>query len=154
SARADVLEWPSHASELATFAEAAGDLATSRWLETLTGAARDSLDFVRLERLKAKGDAAWESLFDALQDRGAKFDSVAHSRASDAYLQADLPRPAFRHWEETPRQLHARLLSALWKAELTSAYASAVDSIRTRWIESPPRDWTWVGTAVELALAR
>ncbi len=154
AARSDVLEVPFFAEGVMRVARALGDAPTCQWLDALGGDARLSLDFDRLEQLKASGDTAWEPLFDSLEERvedlGAKYQEYAYR----ALLRCGLPRAAHRHWSRTSLHLDGALLAALWREELLTQYRSMVDSVQRTWVESPPRDWTWVGTAVDLAIAR
>jgi hypothetical protein len=129
---------------------------TLAWLAALKGEPRLLLDLAELERLKSANDPAWERAFDLLE---ARLDDPArtereHGHIYGALLRCGLTRAAHRHWAQAGAPLNAQLLAALWTEGPQRTYRDAVERIRTRWVESSPRDWTWVGTAVDLALAQ
>ena len=154
AARRDVTEVPSLAVDLMHVAHAMHDEVTSRWLNGLEGDARLALDSCKLGQLKAKGDSSWEALFDAVEARVEDLGPKYQEQTYRALLRCGLARAAYRHWSRTDLHLDATLLAALWSEGLERQYQTMVDSVQRRWVESPPRDWTWVGTAVALAIAR
>jgi hypothetical protein len=132
---------------------AIGDEASARWLAGLKGDARLGLDFDELERLRTADDPAWETLFDSLEERVENLGPSYQAHAATVLRRCGLPRAAFRHWLRTPRHLDADLLIALWREELEKPYQDLIDHVRRAWINGMS-DWSGVGVAVELAIAR
>jgi hypothetical protein len=149
-----VAEVPSLAVELMHVALTMHDSVTLQWLDGLGGDARLVLDFDKLRHLKEQGDPAWEALFDALEERVEDLGPRYHDQVYRALLRCGLARAAYRHWSRTTLHLDKALLSSLWSEGLERQYGSMVDSVQREWVESPPRDWTSVGTAADLAIAR
>ncbi len=153
-ARTEIVDVPSLAAVVWRVARTTGDEPTSKWLAGATGEAKLAIDLARLQVLKEAGDPEWEQLFESLEERFENLGSAYQDQAYRGLFRCGLTRAAHRHWARGAGHLDARLLAALWRENLDRPYRIMLDVVRTRWIDTPPRDWSNVSTAVDLAMAR